>query len=358
MSVEEARILPKERVRTFLAGVVGDGQLIAPVRVGPEDVSFQPVGSPDEVELHYVNSLIPPKRYVLPVHECLFRFSRDDDGWKLDPVLDERKRLIFGIRSCDVAAINFLDDFYAKEFDDIYYQTRRRNTTLVSIGCAEPGEHCFCVCCEGGPFLESGFDLQFTDLGDEYLVDIGSDKGAEIVRGNEELFETASEADVQRQHEIHEEAKQKFDPTSFMAAAIRRVTGDRAPDGFWEHWGRRCISCTGCTHVCPTCSCFDVVDVRSHDSHGARTRCWDSCQLAGYTREASGHNPREGAANRIKRRFYHKLSYPYVEIDGRHGCVGCGRCVTTCPANVGMVNVVTRMRNAGEHAKHLSAPSG
>jgi len=340
MGVENARILPKERLGAFLAAVAADGELIAPVRVGPEDVSFQPVSSPDEVELDYVNSLLPPKRYVLPVHECLFRFSRDDDrAWQLTPVLNVRKRVIFGIRSCDVTAMNFLDSFHAKEFDDIYYQTRRRNTTLISIACAEAGEHCFCVCCEGGPFLDCGFDLQLTDLEHKYLVELGSETGCEIVRGNEELLEAAGEADLRRRHEIHEEAKQKLEQASFMAAAIRRVTGDRAPEGFWANWGQRCISCTGCTHVCPTCSCFDVVDGRD-----VRMRHWDSCQLAGYTREASGHNPRGLPADRVKRRFYHKLSHRYIEIDGRHGCVGCGRCVTTCPANIGMVNVVTQMR--------------
>ena len=203
MGAENAWTLPKERLARFLAAVAGDAELVAPVRLGPEDVAFQPVSSLDEIELHYVNSLIPPKRCVLPVHECLFRFSRDGDGgWNLDPALDEGKRVIFGIRSCDVTAINFLDDFYAKEFEDIHYQTRRRNTTLISMGCGEPGEHCFCVCCEAGPFLESGFDLQLTDLEGKYLVEVGSDRGWEIVRGNQELFEAASEAQMQRRDEI------------------------------------------------------------------------------------------------------------------------------------------------------------
>ena len=104
------------------------------------------------------------------------------------------------------------------------------------------------------------------------------------------------------------------------------------------------------THVCPICTCFDVIDRMENSKSGVRSRCWDSCQYSGFTREASGHNPREKTKERIKRRFYHKFSYQYVQVDGHHGCVGCGRCITVCEA-IGLLdvpNVVQRLRRDGQ----------
>ena len=36
----------------------------------------------------------------------------------------------------------------------------------MTLACHAPGPDCFCVCCDGGPWLTSGFDIQFSDLGD------------------------------------------------------------------------------------------------------------------------------------------------------------------------------------------------
>jgi len=59
----------------------------------------------------------------------------------------------------------------------------------------------------------------------------------------------------------------------------------------------------------------------------------------GYTREASGHNPRLEKWIRTSRRYEHKLKYDYLTT-GMSGCVGCGRCLTSCPVNIGISQVI------------------
>jgi sulfhydrogenase subunit beta (sulfur reductase) len=110
----------------------------------------------------------------------------------------------------------------------------------------------------------------------------------------------------------------------------------------WEYFGRKCIVCGGCTFVCPTCTCFNVYDHERAPGSGIRARAWDACLYGGFTREASGHNPRGTQALRLKRRHEHKLLY-YNETDIQGslcGCVGCGRCSDYCPVHIGALEVV------------------
>ena len=134
------------------------------------------------------------------------------------------------------------------------------------------------------------------------------------------------------------------EPVSFFAKAMRRMDQGRVDKQFWEKVGRNCIGCGGCIYVCPMCSCFDVDDVMTSETEGARIRLWDTCDFAGFTREVSGHNPRPSRADRRKRWFYHKISMDYLEKNPVIGCVGCGRCVIACPGGVDMATVVRWMR--------------
>ena len=47
--------------------------------------------------------------------------------------------------------------------------------------------------------------------------------------------------------------------------------------------------------------------ISSSPGNGLRARTWDACLYGGFTREASGHNPRASQALRLKRRHEHKL---------------------------------------------------
>ena len=46
-----------------------------------------------------------------------------------------------------------------------------------------------------GPYLEKGFDVQMTDLGDRYFVQIGSPEGAKTINYMSFLFRKSKRAD-------------------------------------------------------------------------------------------------------------------------------------------------------------------
>jgi sulfhydrogenase subunit beta (sulfur reductase) len=358
---EELRVITRKNLIALMSKFLEDREVIAPIKGHGGEVIFYPIESIEDVawDWTYVNTVLPPKRFFLPQTEELFHYQKNNKGYDLTPIYNDRVRMIFGIRPCDVNALLFLDRFFgggpvgrsapvidSGTYLDNYYAIRRANTFIIAFGCHQPGENCFCICCDSGPFLKEGFDLQLTQLGnDEYIVEVGSARGLKIVYGHENLFRLATDGEEKKLAQIVEGATQKFkDTRAYLSKAIRKITLNQVPDELWENLGNRCQDCGGCSYVCPTCCCYNVVDIPRNENEGLRMRTWDSCAFAGFTKMAGGDNPRSQKKDRLKRRFFHKLSYQYLEKNGRHGCVGCGRCITTCFANISMPDIAEKIR--------------
>lgn len=111
---------------------------------------------------------------------------------------------------------------------------------------------------------------------------------------------------------------------------------------FWESEAFSCINCGTCTYVCPTCWCFDIQD-ETQGKSGIRMRNWDSCMFPLFTIHASGHNPREHKYGRVRQRFMHKLKYYVDKYDNGIQCVGCGRCIRSCPVNIDIRKICNKM---------------
>ena len=118
---------------------------------------------------------------------------------------------------------------------------------------------------------------------------------------------------------------------------------------FWDDIAFSCINCGTCTFVCPTCWCFDIQDEAKQKS-ASRFRNWDTCMSPLFTKHATGHNPRDGKTQRVRQRFMHKLKYFLDKYDQGIMCVGCGRCVKSCPVNIDIREVCKTM-NSYEKSK-------
>ncbi len=344
-----ARTIAKSDVTGWVAALLAKAEVIAPVAGHGGDTTFAPISSPGEVLWEFTNPLQPPKRYVLPQTDPLVKIHREGNGYRLEPVRDGRPRVILNARSCDAKSLAFLHRVQAFDLPDAAYLDRADNVTVVSLACTKPCPLGFCVCCDAGPFLEDDTDLQLVDLGDRLLAEPGSEKGEALIAEAGHSFRPARPEELRRRAELEEDAKKRFgEETCHFGSAMRRVSTGRVDDELWGAMGDWCLECGGCNFVCPTCYCFSVKDMNV-DGSWLRCRTWDSCQYRAFTLEASGHNPRERRGDRIKRRFFHKVSAQYYTRDGAVGCVGCGRCIRVCLGTTDMPAVVGAIREGVWH---------
>ncbi len=287
----------------------------------------------------------PPKRSLFPQSEVIFQVEQD--GYR--QVVSGNPTLIFGIRPCDHKGLLQSQSFMSQDLDDPYSRVKSEKTLTVVMAC--PGSMsptCFCTTTKSGPWAESGFDIQLYDDGDAFLVEIGSERGSGLVSSNR--FEDIDEARANEKiRTFQREAVSLIPVIPEVEDAMERLeVSNQSSDEVWENFGKKCITCGGCSFVCPTCTCFTVSDRVVAAGTGDRIRSWDSCLYAGFTKEASGHNPRRTAALRIKRRHEHKLLY-HKDRDHYGGlctCVGCGRCSDYCPVHIGLIEVAQAICSA------------
>lgn len=349
MEAMPARTIARTKVDAWISRLLEDAEVVAPVAAEGGDVLYRPVTVPQDVLWEFDNSLQPPKEYVLPQTEPLLAIRAGDHRVSVSALYDLSRRVLFNVRSCDASGIAFLAHISAADLPDPHVLHRLAHTTIVTLACSSPCRDGFCVCSGSGPFLTTGFDVQLVDLGEGYLAEVGSAKGRALLDRASDLFREPTAAEREQRQRAEEKALGEFgEQTCHFASATRRVSTGRVAEALWEAMSPWCLECGGCNHVCPTCYCFSVKD-RAEEAGWTRCRLWDSCQLAAFTMEASGHNPRPRRADRIKRRFFHKVSAQYYQRDGMVGCVGCGRCVQVCLGTTHMPAVVAAIRKGEWH---------
>ena len=297
-----------------------DYQIIGPVKRGTVK-RFEPIEKFDDIYFEG-QTTYSFKKFFLPDNETLLRFK---DKKPIDGKPEDNKRIII-LRPCDANALLMLDKIFLDENPDRNYMEKRKNTLVFVFKCKEPFENCFCDSL--GTQDTTNFDLLFTDLDDKYIVTPGSVKGRELT--SSKMFMPIIRdggASVECQKTVED---------------LRRLDQYKN-DPLWKENADKCINCNACISVCPTCACFDVndeVDVNQKD--GRRVRNWDYCHMQGFTRVAGGHVFRDDKVKRFQHRIYHKLKY-FKERHGKHLCVGCGRCMNVCPADIDMVDIINNL---------------
>ncbi|MFO7762037.1 MAG: 4Fe-4S dicluster domain-containing protein [Desulfobia sp.] len=334
-------ILYKEYLVPFLRKLAKDYRLIAPLANRHGDVLLQEVESVDTARFDFdCQAQGSAKPFLLPQQEVLFSYRISPQGeYVFKEHLDETPTVFFGLRSCDLSAILYMDVIFLRGARDIYYLKRRENSLLISIGCNEPSPNCFCNATGSGPFLDYGFDLQLTDLGDRFFVEPGRIRGEELIRRWRYFFQAAAEQDAKAQYQLALEARADFKRQVHVESAFQKLAADQVDERIWSYLSSRCQDCGGCAYICPTCTCFTVYDRSLSANRGERVRSWDACTFSGFTGMAGGHNPVDRGSQAVRRRFLHKLLYDYQKY-GRPGCVGCGRCVDICFGGVDIISFI------------------
>jgi sulfhydrogenase subunit beta (sulfur reductase) len=337
-----AKIIHKKEIVNFLDDVIKDYEVFAPVkREGL--VRFAKIENGREALLDCRNHKISPKGILFPQSELLFNYRSEGDTVAVElPSTEERPYLIFGVHPCDAMSLAMVEKVFDGKYKDPYYLQRKSKTVVVSIGCPEPPTTCFCTSVGGGPFSSTGSDLLFIDIGDDYVVQIVSDKGQKLLKGR--APGDADKGELSLMNDVKKRAKSAMG-VSVETEGLKEKLDSLFDDPIWADLTEKCLGCGLCTYLCPTCHCFDILD-ESAGMEGKRIRIWDSCLFPLFTLQASWENSRPNVKERYRQRIMHKFNY-LVKEHGVMGCSGCGRCVTECPVNLDIRQVLNTIQHTG-----------
>jgi ferredoxin len=331
--------ITREALGLLVDSLGEDFRIVGPAAEGGRSV-FREVGSSAELTLDYTSTMLPPSKVLFfrPVEEVLRFDLRSGIDFEEVPPEDDRV-LALGVHPCDVHAIVYLDRVFA---GDPYYMKRRENTLIVALNCTRVDEFCFCSSVGTGPHLdaEEGYDLLLTDLGDFYLAEPATRRGEELVGGVRSARAEDLIAKDERRDKLLISFTKRLDMEGLDGLFLKNT----------EHpvWSgvadSRCLSCTNCVMVCPTCFCHDVVDETAMDLASARRfRQWDACQDLRFA-QVHGANFRRTRASRLRQFVTHKLDY--TAQFGAPGTVGCGRCIRWCPTGIDLTEIAGEIQRS------------
>ncbi|MGB7982581.1 MAG: 4Fe-4S dicluster domain-containing protein [Candidatus Nanopelagicales bacterium] len=299
------------------------------------------------------------KPVLFPADRLLWRGTRSGADFTVEAPDDSDGGpvALLGIRACDLAAVAIHDQvLLARASTDVHYATQRRRTFLVAVTCGTPAGTCFCASMGTGPRPGEGADLTLTELADphRFLVEVGTTAGRDVL---DSLPSTpATDEDLAAVEAVVAGA---------VASMGRHLRTDDLHDLLYTsaespHWadvGARCLACTNCTLVCPTCFCTCIEDVSDLSGDlDERHRVWDSCFSMEYSR-LHGGAVRTSTSARYRQWLTHKLA-AWIDQFGTSGCVGCGRCITWCPAGIDLTAEVVALRAEAAHRPLATSTPG
>ena len=270
-----------------------------------------------------------------------------------DPRKEIEDFVIFGVRACDAVGFTVIDNVYLNMNPvDSYYKNRRDHGTVITLACNEPAKTCFCSTYGIDASLNADKNGSKGDVsawlsGDKYFFEANTEKGKAFI---EKAKAVLKDEDAKAVDSLKKEISDKIEKLPFAHLDLSKFQGKDMLKIFnskiWEKVSEPCVGCGTCTYVCPTCMCFDVRDFKTNN--GIRQiRCWDSCMYNDFTQMAA-ENPRHTQKERSRQRFMHKLMYYPMAHEGLFSCVGCGRCLESCPVNMNIVKVIKAVQEDDE----------
>ncbi|MBU0630044.1 MAG: 4Fe-4S dicluster domain-containing protein [Candidatus Margulisbacteria bacterium] len=310
--------------------------VVAPAREYGRKYWFDVDGSNiDKIDLSGYRTVEPGKGYFFKTTELVARYFSGEAHISAGPLV------LLGLRACDLEGVSVLDRVFGEgEFQDPFYQVNREKTILIGADCTDCGNSCFCPLVGGTPFPTRCFDLSLAVVPNGYVVEVGSDRGKRIVDDQRNIFARVLPQAEAIKSETREKVKEKLKQANRQFSfdhELHELHKGNLESGVWRELTKDCVECSSCNFICPTCSCFLLVD-EAVGLGGKRHKLWDACLKAGYAKVAGGGNSRPRLAQRLQNRYHCKFDYSFDRL-ARYTCVGCGRCIDGCAGNIDMRQV-------------------
>ena len=311
-----------------------------------EKAAYRLVKRPDNALFGYTLSPQSWKRHLHLPDSCLLTSQHNREGSRILPAeCSPAKQAFLGVRSCELHAIEILDRVLLNgAYTDEAYRVRRTNTIIIAVNCTEAGSTCFCESMNTGPGTTGGFDLVLTEIvgvGRHYFIaESGTKMGDEILSEVSTTQPSNEDLGAAAEFLAHAAAQmgRRVDTVNIRDLLIGSPAHPR-----WEQVAGRCMTCGNCTMVCPTCFCTLVEDSTDLTGELARRhRSWASCFTLDFS-YIHGGSVRSSTKARYRQWLTHKFA-AWIDQFGRSGCVGCGRCITWCPAGIDVTEELAALR--------------
>ncbi len=384
----DARLLPKARLDELLALLRQHGFEVIGPRLDQGAIVYGPVQEARDLPIGWTDRQAPGiyrlerraddayfgyavgphswKKYVFPPTLTLWRARRTGQGFEVHNADAQPPRLaLLGVRACELHAIAVQDRAFigrAGQFTDPHYARARERLVLIAVECEESGGTCFCASMGTGPEVKperlalpvvdgaasanAAVDLILSELAAAFVVRAGSAAGKDLI-DQLRLQSAPAEEVAQAGRRVANAARQQ---KSLDVSGIHDLLHHNQEHPRWDNVAERCLACTNCTLVCPTCFCSSVEDVTDLSlEHAERVRRWDSCFNPEFA-QVHGGNFRPSIRGRYRQWLTHKFASWFDQF-GVSGCVGCGRCITWCPVGIDVTEEIAALRAADGQTK-------
>jgi sulfhydrogenase subunit beta (sulfur reductase) len=313
-----------EEWQKLIQTLIPDFNVFAPVRKnGHIDYSLMDENTAGEIIYNTAKPASPLKIFFLPVK---LNVTETADYSK--------PTLIIGVPACDVEGLKLLDAIYLDEkYPDNIYLERRNNTLIIASDCYQTMEHCHCTSYGINPYAEKGCDINLSMDNESVYLQPWSEKGRKFIEehtpghpdtagGSEKTGKIAKK----RESVIKalRSKNRKLPGTEETGARVEHPTVE-----IWKQYSSKCVSCGACSAICPTCTCFLLID---REGFG-KVKQLDTCQYPAFERVAGGEDSLKEISARFKNRYMCKFIWKPRRF-GTIACTGCGRCIEACIAKI------------------------
>jgi len=297
-------------------------------------------GSLDGMVLNWVRANDPLKQFIFSSKERICQ-----DFQSVEP--DDRPLLIIGAKNCDLVALDILDYVFLEgDFQDPFYAKKRKLSFIIASDCTDPLEICFCRALNRQAFPTKNFDMALADIGQGYVVEIGSQKGQDFISKFISKFVIANSDQLEERQRLREATSEKLESNIKRlqipnASELKEIMQSGFSSGVWEDETKTCVECGCCNFICPTCHCFFLGDSREENKN-IRYKIWDACLYKDFAVVAGGANPRKKLYQRLRNRYDKKFDF-FPTVLNMIACTGCGRCISGCPGKIDIRRILKRL---------------
>lgn len=327
--------LSKRQWEKTLTHLIDNYDIYAPV-INGENQDYELISENSAVQIIYnqPKPASPIKTFFLPVKENVVNIESP-----------EKKRVIMGIPSCDLTGVNILDEIYLdKQYVDPAYKKNRDNSILIGTDCHTTQEHCHCTSYGVKPYPVENHDLVLSLANEKIFLQVNSDKGEGFIQSIRKI----TSLEDPTENEIQEILDKRNEVENSLNARNRDLpnyneTGDlinTSEDEIWKKYSETCVSCGACATICPTCTCFLLLERPGFE----KVRHLDACQYPGFEKVAAGEDPLRELYKRFRNRYLCKYVWKPEKFNSL-ACTGCGRCIEACIGNISKNELFLELAN-------------